>query len=625
MGQHNVENLTDRAARGRFVSQLLRDVCVLEEMIAASAIESGVVRIGAEQEMCIIDRHMRPSKVGSALLGDVDDPHFTTELAHYNLEVNLDPVPLEGVAFTRMERSLRGFLARIGDVAARRDCAVLLCGILPTISKQEVALEYMTDSPRYFAIDRAIRDLRGRDFDLYIKGVDELLVSHHSVLFEACNTSFQLHLQVDAERFCSQYNWAQAIAGPLLAVSVNSPLLLGRELWSETRIALFQQSVDTRRSSYALKDQSPRVAFGRDWAQGGLADIFREDIARFRALLGVEIKEDSRALWNAGKVPKLAALQIHNGTIYPWNRACYGASGDKAHVRIENRYLPAGPSVRDELANFALWVGLMKSPQSIAREVHAVMDFRDVKANFVRAARAGLHAQMFWPGGYRCVRDLMEEVLLPMAAEGLAACGIAKEEADQYLGLITARLGAGTGADWQVRNYRRLQERENKEDAVCHLTSLMHKMQQTELPVSEWADVSQTAVPLPHALEGKLLVKHRMSTHLFTVDQNDPANLAVSIMRWKNIHHVPVEADGALVGLLTWSMIQTQDDCYSDTSAVADVMLKQVDSVSPDTPLVDAMAHMKRRGIGCLPVVDSSELVGILTIRDLAGTKMNDG
>ena len=243
-----------------------------------------------------------------------------------------------------MEHQLTTLIDRARHVANQHKQNLVLTGILPTVRRSEVAPDYMTPNPRYTALGNVIREIRGNDFELHIQGVDELMMRHESILFEACNTSFQVHLQIHPDDFVDQFNWAQAIAGPMLASAVNSPLLLGKELWCETRIALFQQSIDMRSASHALRERQPRVAFGTGWVKNSVVDIYKEDIARYTLLLTSEIAEDSVEALNDGKVPELSALRLHNGTIYKWNRACYGISKGVPHLRIENRYLPSGPT-----------------------------------------------------------------------------------------------------------------------------------------------------------------------------------------------------------------------------------------------------------------------------------------
>ena len=359
MGDRLAYSNKNREERNQFTKHLLNDVKCLRLMLERGLIESGIKRIGAEQEFCLITKNWRPQNNADELLKSINDPHFTNELAKFNLEANLDPVNLDKDSFTNIEKQLRQLLSRAKIFADDLETHILLTGILPTISKTELSMEYLTPKPRYHSLNEMVKEMRGADFSLHIKGVDELSITHDSVLMEACNTSFQLHLQVDPEDFVDSYNWAQAISGPVLGMCANSPLLLGRELWNETRIALFQQSIDTRQSTYALKDQVSRVSFGENWESGTIADIYQNEIAQHKILLTRSIDSDSLADLAEGKIPKLKALRTHNGTIYRWNRPCYGTGDGTAHLRIENRYIPAGPSIKDQMANFAFWIGLM--------------------------------------------------------------------------------------------------------------------------------------------------------------------------------------------------------------------------------------------------------------------------
>ncbi|EMR01495.1 putative manganese-dependent inorganic pyrophosphatase [Cesiribacter andamanensis AMV16] len=602
--------------RSAFIGHLLHDIEALERMLALGMLETGITRIGAEQEFCLLNTHWRPSRKAPDLLPALADPHFTTELARYNLEINLDPLTLEGQCFSRMEQQLTAHLQLAQAVAAQVEDRVLLTGILPTITKNELGLDFMTPLPRYRALNNATRTLRGKDFELRIRGLDELSIIHDSVLFEACNTSFQLHLQIAPEDFIASYNWAQALSGPLLAVCTNSPLLLGRELWSETRIALFQQSIDTRRSSYALRHQRPRVSFGTDWARGSIADIFKDDIAGHPVLLFKPIDTHSLEELERGQTPRLPALALHNSTIYRWNRACYGVGGGKPHLRIENRYLPAGPSVQDEIANFAFWVGMMVGRPPAFDELATRMDFRDVKANFIKAAQTGKESVMLWEHEPIPAQELVLKQLLPLAHAGLQKAGIQAADSERYLGIIEKRTAGATGAQWAVRNFRTLQKTHKKDDALTMLTKAMYKNQQTGRPVHDWPPVD----PELEAHEAACLVGHIMSTELFTVKDHDLADLATSVMRWKGIHHVPVEnATGELCGLLTWTHLQRHQARNGDTGQclVGDIMARDLITVRTETSIKTAIALMKRNTIGCLPVVQDRCLVGILTIKDV--------
>src|SRR5262249_49444553 len=186
---------------------------------------------------------------------------------------------------------------------------------------------------------------------------------------------------------------------PLLAVAANSPLLIGHRLWSETRVALFQHSTDERSSARQGRSHPPRVSFGEGWINDSVVEIFREEIARFRVILTAQIEEDPFELIARGALPKLSALRLHNGTVWRWNRPCYGVNDGVAHLRIEHRSMPSGPSIIDEMANAAFFYGLMAALPDEYGWIEKLMTFDDAKNNFFAAARHGLKAQLTWAGG----------------------------------------------------------------------------------------------------------------------------------------------------------------------------------------------------------------------------------
>ncbi|MCB0465393.1 MAG: CBS domain-containing protein [Aequorivita sp.] len=616
MGEHNLKNLVNEKIRSDFIQHLINDIEALEKMLKKNLIESGNHRIGAEQEFCLVNENWRPAKNSGVILNAINDNHFTTELAQYNLEINLDPFELKGDCFQKVSKQLNSLLKKAKNEAEIFNSKIVLTGILPTISKTELELDFLTPQPRYWALNNLLTSAKGADFRMYIKGVEELSISHASVLFEACNTSFQLHLQISPEDFISSYNWAQAISGPIMSITTNSPLLIGRELWCETRIALFQQSIDIRRQSYVLKDQEPRVSFGKKWATGSIAEIFKDDIAQHKIILTKEISSDSLNELKNGGIPKLQALNLHNGTVYRWNRPCYGTSGGKAHVRIENRYIPAGPSTLDEMANFALWVGLMIGRPSEFDDMSKIMDFRDAKSNFIKASRTGRESILIWKGKPITANELLSTELLPIAHEGLKKAKVNDGDRLQLLGIIEDRLNGQTGSEWITKNYRFLKNSVRKDNALRLITRAMYKNQKKNIPVHRWPKIKKEG----YLKQEAHLVSHIMTTELYTVQEHDLANLATQLMLWKKIHHMPVEnGSGKLTGLLTWTHIQKFKNHKNDNSKlkVTDIMQKNVIVTTPRTEITDAIKTMKKNEIGCLPVVDNKDLVGIITIKDV--------
>src|SRR4029079_14003162 len=389
----------DDAQRRLFVKRMLEDVRALERMIGSGLIESGMRRIGAEQEMFLVDRALAPTNKALELLEHLPKASFTTELALFNLEANLQPLLLRDGCFSAMEHEIDTLLAQGTDLAAVKGPQIVLCGILPTLDKPHLGLESMTPIPRYRQLNDIMVEQRGGHFKALIKGMDELQTLHDNVMLEACNTSFQLHYQVGAQEFAHLYNLAQLVTAPLLAAGVNSPVLLRHRLWHETRVALFQQSLDTRHEHKAQRGVRQRVSFGDEWVKDSILEIYRDDIARFRSLITAAPDESPLAMLDRGQIPPLKSLRLHNGTVYRWNRPCYGIHEGKAHLRIECRVLPAGPSVRDEVANAAFFYGMMASLADEYGDVTKLMAFDDAKANFIAAARYGLHARMKWVKG----------------------------------------------------------------------------------------------------------------------------------------------------------------------------------------------------------------------------------
>jgi len=607
--------------RRRFTRALLADLRALERMIADGAIEEGVQRIGAEQEMFLIDRSWHPVNGVLQALERLKDAHFTTELGQFQLEMNLDPHTFTGDCLGRTERQMIELLAKAHRALGEDGHTMVLVGILPTLRKTDLGLDSMVPVPRYRALNDAMTALRGGEYEFFIKGVDELRVRHDSVMLEACNSSFQVHLQVGAKRFAALYNLAQALAGPTLAAATNSPLLFGRRLWAETRIALFQQAVDTRRNVNGRTSQ-PRVTFGDRWVRSSVMELFKDNVTRFRTLVGTELDEDPFAVMARGNAPQLKALRLHNGTVYRWNRACYGIMNGKPHLRIENRVLPSGPTVVDEVANAAFWLGLMSELGATIEDVTKLMDFEHAHMNFIAAARQGLSATFTWFDGEEIPAPLLIlEKLLPLAASGLDRVGISHVDRDRYLGVLEKRVRTGrTGSRWLVQSLAAMRDHGTQAERLNALTAAIVARQTENRPVHDW--------DLAHLKEAGgwrhnyLRVEQYMSTDLYTVHPDDPVELAANLMEWHRIRHVPVEDhEHRLVGLVNYRAILRQCthgglEKDGELVPVSEVMKRDPIIVAPGLSTTRAIELMRRYGIGCLPVVQDGRLVGIVTEND---------
>ena len=434
MGEHQVNKITDPKQKMIYIDQLLKDIEALDYMLEQGMFEKQPIHIGAEQEFCLVNDLWEPSDLGVEILAEIGDKHFTSELNRYNLELNLDPLKLGGTSFSDLHHKLNELLTKAKEAAEKYNAKIILTGILPTVSEKHLDYEYMTPVQRYAVLNDAIKSIRKDDIELHIKGVDEVNLHHDTILYEGCNTSFQSHLQIDPSDFMDTYNWAQAIAGPVLSICTNSPLLMGKELWEETRIALFTQSVDTRASTFILNEKESRVGFGNNWVTGSITDFYKEAIVNFRSLITTTFETDSMAQLKKGEVPKLTALSLHNGTTYRWNRLCYGITDGAPHVRIENRYIPSGPTTKDEIANMMFWVGLMHGRPKEFNDIHEKMDFKDIKSNFFNAARYGMAAQFYWDGKLISSQQLLLDKFLPMASRAGSAGRVGGLSANRVLG-----------------------------------------------------------------------------------------------------------------------------------------------------------------------------------------------
>lgn len=623
MGEKSNDYATDGEARRRFALSLLRDLRAIEVMQAENLFEKDVRRIGAEQELCLVDQYFRPSNKGPEILEKLGEPHFTAEIARYTLEINLDPFRLADQCLTEMEGQLRRLLRMVEKEAAAFQNRVVLTGILPTLGMRELEAHNLTPSARYELLEQRIRELRGGgDVELSIQGVDDLMMRHDNILFEACNTSFQVHLQIDPDRFVDAYNWAQAISAFVLAPATNSPLLFGRELWSETRIALFQQSVDTRSRDSGLRQRQARVYFGNRWVRQGLTEIFQEDIARYPLLFGAST-EDSLKQLAQGTVPKLRSLALHNGTIWKWNRPCFGSNGRMAHLRIENRYLPAGPTVSDEIANAAFWIGLMVAMPDRYREIWRTMDFQEAKNNFLKVAQHGLDVELSWGGQRRNARSMILDEFLPMAADGLQSAGVDTSEIHKYLGIIEHRVvRRQTGARWQIDTFRSSNAQLEMVQRQTALAEAYWKKQQSDQVVADW-EVAPLAPSTRRLTDER--VDLLMSTDLITLGKDDALALAQEVMQWRDIAHLPIEnQDGEVIGLICRKELERfqqelpeNSDPLGNLATCGEVMIKGPICIGPDASLEEARQVMLDQKIGCLPVTRGRKMVGLVTKRDI--------
>ncbi|WP_447003225.1 glutamate--cysteine ligase [Saccharothrix isguenensis] len=478
-----------RDDRTRYRTKVRRCLDVFARMLEESRFEFDRPTTGMEIELNLVDDAGDPAMRNAEALEAICDPDFVTELGQWNLEINVAPRLLTAGGISEFEDVVRTSLNEAEHKARGVDAHMVMVGILPTLQPKHLAVSALSGNPRYALLNEQVLAARGEDLHIGINGVERLQLTADSIVPEAACTSVQFHLQVSPESFPVYWNAAQAIAGVQVAIGANSPFLLGKELWRETRIALFQQATDTR--SDELKEQGvrPRVWFGERWITS-IFDLFEENVRYFPALLPICDEEDPVQVLERGDTPSLAELRLHNGTVYRWNRPVYDVVRDQPHLRVENRTLPAGPTVVDMLANGAFYYGLVRMLAEEERPLWSQMSFSAAEDNFIAGARAGIDAQVYWPGlGTVPAVELVLRRLLPLAHEGLVRMKVDSAERDRLLGVIEQRCLTGmNGATWQARTFHRHYDHTalDRPEALRRMLRTYRDLMHTNEPVHTW-------------------------------------------------------------------------------------------------------------------------------------------
>jgi len=490
MGQDVETHEFSREDRTRYRDKVRQCLDVFARMLAESSFDESAQLTGLELELNLVDGNADPAMRNAHVLEVIADPAFVTELGQFNIEINVPPRELKGDGLAGFEEQVRESLNAAEVHASGEGAHQAMIGILPTLRQELLTPDVLSANPRYALLNEQIFAARGEDMLIQIDGVERLDTRCDSIAPEAACTSVQFHVQVPPPQFAAYWNAAQAIAAVQVALGANAPFLFGKELWRETRVPLFEQATDTRAEELKAQGVRPRVWFGERWITS-IFDLFEENVRYFPALLPITEDEDPSVMLDAGQAPKLPELRLHNGTIYRWNRPIYDVVDGCPHVRVENRVLPAGPTVVDVMANAAFYFGLVRRIAEQDRPVWTQMSFGAAEENFHAAAKNGIDSSVFWPGlGSVPVTELVLRRLLPLAHEGLDSWGADPASRDRLLGIIERRCLTGrNGAAWQVEEAKRIQatgESDRAEIMRLMLREYLPRMH-SNTPVHEWS------------------------------------------------------------------------------------------------------------------------------------------
>lgn len=433
-----------------FRERLALETHSLSDWLNHGRVENVTGTCGLELEACLLDRTLRPAPENDRFITAVNDTLVVPELAKFNFEINTPPFPADSDMLSAMASHLDQRWRLCRKQAARLDLALCLAGVLPSLRDKDLHLGNVSGMQRYLALNQQI--LKGRRYqplDILIEGERESLALRHSdVMTEAATTSLQIHLQLAPDDFARYYNASLLASAPMVAACANSPLVFGNVLWEESRIPLFEQSVAVPCFYGEQGDVVQRVTFGNGYLKHSAMELFEENLSAYPILLPFNYGQNTET--------PFAHLQLHNGTIWRWNRALVHVNAQQqAQLRLEHRALPAGPTITDCIGNIALFYGLVSWLAD--RPDFQLPDFSLVKHNFYQAARYGLNAELKWFNRTSMpAKALLLEQLIPAAHQQLEQLGFDKSDIDYFLAEVVGERvkREKTGAIWQRQFYQ---------------------------------------------------------------------------------------------------------------------------------------------------------------------------
>ena len=481
-----------RQDRQCYREKVRRCLDVFARMLTESKFDFERPMTGLEIEFNLIGANHDPAMRNAAVLQAIANPDFQTELGQFNIEINVPPRGLAGLSVQELEAALRASLNDAEERSRSLGAHIVMIGILPTLTAADLTSEALSANARYALLNQQIFAARGEDLHIAIDGPERLSTYADTIAPEAACTSVQFHLQVSPQAYANNWNAAQSIAGVQLALGANSPFLFGKELWRETRIALFEQATDTRPAELKSQGVRPRVWFGERWINS-IFDQFEENVTYFPALLPICEDEEPAEVLDRGDTPRLQELRMHNGTVYRWNRPVYDVFRGKPHLRVENRVLPAGPTVVDILANGAFYYGVLRVLAEEDRPIWTRLSFAAAEDNFYAGARHGINAHIYWPGmGEVPATELVLRKLLPMAYEGLDRWGMDPAVRDRLLGIIERRCTTHVnGAEWQAQTFHRIDDDKrplDRRDSLREMLGRYVEHMHSNEPVHTWSN-----------------------------------------------------------------------------------------------------------------------------------------
>lgn len=456
-----------------FDSRLLAETTLLENWFIDKVFGERELAIGSEIEFFLLDSHYNPAPDNLHFIELVKEAYLICEVGTAQLEINSKHYNFSGDCLTKLHDNILQCWRHCCEVAKKNNYHLALIGSLPTATEEHHQRHFMTKKSRYHLLDFCMAEQRGGGpIRIHVNGAESLFLHPESLAVNGLISAFQLHMQIGLSQSVRYYNVAQAIAAPVLAIASNSPYLFGQEIWSDSRIATFDQVMTLLDFDRGRKFKC--CSFGSHYLSDSFFELYEQNVQFYPRLL----PETARDL----SPEAMFHVRRQNSVVYRWNRPVIDFnSRNQPHLRIEHRGPSVGPTVIDMIANAAFFYGLLNYYAIQTPPIEQLLPLPFARRNFFNAARAGLNAQFKWFLGQDISARELIKSLIPLARKGLQAFGIHSADIQFYLDIVERRVALQTsGSDWQCRFI----EKYGKD--FHHMMATYLENQYQELPISEW-------------------------------------------------------------------------------------------------------------------------------------------
>lgn len=401
-------------------------------------------KCGLELEGWLTTKNFVPAPKSCEFLNGLNNELVVPEISRFNFELNSHPYEIKGDVFSNIERDLLELWTKCQNEAEKQELRALMIGTLPTLRDYMLTLENLSPQKRYHALNDEIMKMRDqRPITLDFEGRDQVHVKHDDVITECAATSLQIHFGVTKDCGPRYYNASIIASAFMAAVGANSPYFYGKELWDESRIPIFEQSVNLKSVRKANGEHATRVSMGNNYVRNSILELFVENLDAYPVILPEHSDADEN--W-------LNHLRLHNGTIWRWNRPLIGLEKNMApSLRLEFRVPSAGPTVKDSVANMAFKIALVEYLYSI-EQLEEKISFDNAVTNFYQACKFGFDAKIKWTDNKEYnLQNLLLNTILPKLKGSFVSLGIEESEYEKYIHqIISPRVLKGqNGANWQ--------------------------------------------------------------------------------------------------------------------------------------------------------------------------------